>query len=222
MKSFPLDVTRKRVACDTISVFPKNFPHRRSSMSSAISLTWDMSFAGGWVESAAVAASRRVAANRVRECLTNRYRVCEYFCRGKFSSGGHAAEQRVKDVPRNVAATWLSFYASLRDRSSENAGMQDRWRALLRELERTTEFEILHRLGFLDLFPGGSGMASKFAMPGRTFSTRNPFRPCYARMIVIPIPEFRYFWRRREACRILPATMARWMAATSSSGVTGM
>ena len=59
----------------------------------------------------------------------------------------------VKDVPRNVAATWLSFYASLRDRSSENAGMQDRWRALLRELERTTEFEILHRLGFLDAFP---------------------------------------------------------------------
>ncbi len=59
----------------------------------------------------------------------------------------------VEDAPRNVAATWLSFYASLRDRSAENAGMQDQWRALLRELGRTTEFEILHRLGFLDAFP---------------------------------------------------------------------
>jgi hypothetical protein len=59
----------------------------------------------------------------------------------------------VEDAPGNVAATWLSFYASLRDRSAENAGMQDQWRALLRELGRTTEFEILHRLGFLDAFP---------------------------------------------------------------------
>jgi hypothetical protein len=59
----------------------------------------------------------------------------------------------VKDTPRNVAATWLSLYASLRDRSAENAEMDGRWRSLLKELEETTEFEIFHRLGFLDAFP---------------------------------------------------------------------
>jgi len=59
----------------------------------------------------------------------------------------------VEDPPRNVTATWLSLYASLRDRSAENADMQGRWSSLLRELVGTTEFEILNRLGFLDPFP---------------------------------------------------------------------
>lgn len=59
----------------------------------------------------------------------------------------------VEDPPRNVAAAWLSLYASVRDRSAENAEMQGRWRSLLRKLGETTEFEILNRLGFLDSFP---------------------------------------------------------------------
>jgi len=59
----------------------------------------------------------------------------------------------VEDPPRNVATAWLSLYASVRDRSAENAEMQGRWRSLLKELEGTTEFEILNRLGFLDTFP---------------------------------------------------------------------
>ena len=59
----------------------------------------------------------------------------------------------VEDPPRNVATAWLSLYASLRDRSAENAEMQGRWRSLLKELEGTTEFEILNRLGFLNTFP---------------------------------------------------------------------
>jgi hypothetical protein len=59
----------------------------------------------------------------------------------------------VEDLPRNVAATWLSFYASVRDRKAENADMQSRWQSLLKELVQTTEYEILNRLGYLDSFP---------------------------------------------------------------------
>ena len=59
----------------------------------------------------------------------------------------------VEDPPRNVEATWLSLYASVRDRSSENADMESRWRSLLKELGGTPEFEILNRLGYLDGFP---------------------------------------------------------------------
>ncbi|MGC2057279.1 MAG: hypothetical protein WA653_03405 [Candidatus Sulfotelmatobacter sp.] len=59
----------------------------------------------------------------------------------------------VEDPPRNVAATWLSLYASVRDRSAENAEMHGRWRASLKELTETAEFQILDRLGYLDSFP---------------------------------------------------------------------
>jgi hypothetical protein len=59
----------------------------------------------------------------------------------------------VQDLPPNVAAAWLSSYASLRDRRRENADMQSRWQSLLAELNQTKEFEILNRLGFLDSFP---------------------------------------------------------------------
>jgi hypothetical protein len=59
----------------------------------------------------------------------------------------------VQDPPRNVTATWLSVYASVCDRSAENANMESRWRSLLKELLRTTEFEILGRLGHLENFP---------------------------------------------------------------------
>src|SRR5271154_1133490 len=59
----------------------------------------------------------------------------------------------VQNPPRNVAATWLSLYASVRDRSDENAEMESRWRTLLRELRGTTEFGILDRLGYLENFP---------------------------------------------------------------------
>ena len=40
----------------------------------------------------------------------------------------------VQDPPKNVAAAWLSSYASVRDRSSENAEMESRWRSLRKEL----------------------------------------------------------------------------------------
>jgi hypothetical protein len=59
----------------------------------------------------------------------------------------------VEDPPRNVEATWLSLYASVRDRSAENADMESRWRSLLKEFGGTPEFEILNRLGYLDGFP---------------------------------------------------------------------
>jgi hypothetical protein len=59
----------------------------------------------------------------------------------------------VQDPPRNVTATWLSFYASVRDRSHEDADMESRWRSLRKELETTAEFEVLKRLGYLDDFP---------------------------------------------------------------------
>lgn len=59
----------------------------------------------------------------------------------------------LKELPKNVAATRLSAYASLRDRSDENTDLAGRWRALRKELEGTFEFEILSRLGYLDIFP---------------------------------------------------------------------
>ena len=59
----------------------------------------------------------------------------------------------VQDPPKNVAAAWLSSYASVRDRSAENASLESRLQPLLNELRGAAEFEILHRLGYLDSFP---------------------------------------------------------------------
>ena len=53
----------------------------------------------------------------------------------------------------NVAAAWLSSYASMRDRSAEYAEIEDQWRSLLRELRGVAEFEILIPDGLLDSFP---------------------------------------------------------------------
>lgn len=57
------------------------------------------------------------------------------------------------NLPRNVTGAWLSSYASLRDRSGENADMESRWQCLLKALEGIAEFKILKQLGYLDGFP---------------------------------------------------------------------
>ncbi len=59
----------------------------------------------------------------------------------------------VEDLPKNVAGAWLSSYASVRDRSGENADLERRLQSLLNELGGVEEFEILNRLGYLDSFP---------------------------------------------------------------------
>ncbi len=59
----------------------------------------------------------------------------------------------IRDLPRNVAAAWLSSYASLRDRRDENNNIEKRWRSLLEEWRGVEEFDILNRLGYLDTFP---------------------------------------------------------------------
>ncbi len=59
----------------------------------------------------------------------------------------------LRQLPENAEAAWLSSYASLRDRSAENAAMETRWRSLVGELRKVREFEILRRLGHLDSFP---------------------------------------------------------------------
>jgi hypothetical protein len=59
----------------------------------------------------------------------------------------------VENLPKNVAAAWLSSYASVRDRRDENADMESRWRSVLNDLGGVTEIEILNRLGFLESFP---------------------------------------------------------------------
>jgi hypothetical protein len=56
----------------------------------------------------------------------------------------------VRDRPKNVAAARLTSYVGHRDRSRENAAMGSQWRALLNELRKVREFEILRRLGYLD------------------------------------------------------------------------
>jgi hypothetical protein len=60
---------------------------------------------------------------------------------------------RMRDLPPNVAGAWLSFYASVRDRSDENADMETRWRSLLKGLEGVAELDTLRRLGYLHDFP---------------------------------------------------------------------
>ncbi len=59
----------------------------------------------------------------------------------------------IRDLPRNVTSAWLSSYASLRDRSDENAQMANAWRSFLKALKGTAEFDMLNRLGYLDIFP---------------------------------------------------------------------
>jgi hypothetical protein len=59
----------------------------------------------------------------------------------------------VEDLPKNVTGAWLSSYASVRDRSGENADLERRLQSLLSELGGVEEFEILNRLGYLDSFP---------------------------------------------------------------------
>jgi hypothetical protein len=59
----------------------------------------------------------------------------------------------VEDLPKNVAGAWLSSYASVRDRSAENADMESRLQSLLSELGGVAEFQILNRLGYLNSFP---------------------------------------------------------------------
>jgi hypothetical protein len=59
----------------------------------------------------------------------------------------------VEAPPRNVATAWLSSYASVGDRSDENADLENRWQSLLHDLGEMPEFETLIRLGWLDSFP---------------------------------------------------------------------
>jgi hypothetical protein len=59
----------------------------------------------------------------------------------------------VEDLPKNMAGAWLSSYASMRDRSAENAAMNSRLQSLLNELGGVAELEILNRLGYLESFP---------------------------------------------------------------------
>lgn len=60
---------------------------------------------------------------------------------------------RMRDMPTNVTGAWLSSYASVCDRSGENADMETRWRSLLQGLEGVVEFDTLKRLGYLQQFP---------------------------------------------------------------------
>ncbi len=59
----------------------------------------------------------------------------------------------LQDLPRNVAAVWLSSYAAVRGRSDEYAEMEARWRTLNNAFEQIPELEILNRLGYLDSLP---------------------------------------------------------------------
>ncbi len=59
----------------------------------------------------------------------------------------------VQHPPKNVSTAWLSSYASLQDRGDENKEMGCRWETLLNDLTGTAEFDILHRLGYLNRFP---------------------------------------------------------------------
>jgi hypothetical protein len=59
----------------------------------------------------------------------------------------------VHNPPQNVQTAWLAAYASVRDRTSENADMERRLRTLLRELCRIPQIEILNRLRNFESFP---------------------------------------------------------------------
>jgi len=59
----------------------------------------------------------------------------------------------LNNLPKNMEAARLSSYASVLDRSHENANLEVRFRALLKELCAAPELEILNRLGYFDSFP---------------------------------------------------------------------
>jgi hypothetical protein len=59
---------------------------------------------------------------------------------------------RIENLPDNVVPRWLSSYASVRDRTDENADLERQWRSLAKDLIQLPEFEILHRIGSLDNF----------------------------------------------------------------------
>jgi hypothetical protein len=59
----------------------------------------------------------------------------------------------VQDPPPNVAAAWLSSYASVRDRSMDYAEIESRWQSLLNDFRNVEEFDILHRLACFAGFP---------------------------------------------------------------------
>lgn len=59
----------------------------------------------------------------------------------------------VNPSPRNVTMTHLSSYVSLDSRGSENADLERRLGVLVADLCRTPEFEILNRIGRLNIFP---------------------------------------------------------------------
>jgi len=58
----------------------------------------------------------------------------------------------IHDLPQNVETAWLSSYASIRDRGADSAIMERRLHALLSELCRIPEIEILKRLGRFESF----------------------------------------------------------------------
>ncbi|MGA8273957.1 MAG: hypothetical protein WB919_20505 [Candidatus Sulfotelmatobacter sp.] len=58
----------------------------------------------------------------------------------------------IEDLPRNVVAARLASYASLCDRSEENAELENRWQSLRKELTGIAEFEILNCNEYLDSF----------------------------------------------------------------------
>jgi len=59
----------------------------------------------------------------------------------------------LRDLPNNVQGAWLSSFAAVRDRDTENVEMEHRWRSLLTKLAAATEFGILNQLGYLEDFP---------------------------------------------------------------------
>ncbi len=83
---------------------------------------------------------------------------------------------RMRTLPRNVAASSLSSYASLADRTKENADLLRRWEDLKRELCAVPEFEMLNRVGSLDNFPSWIEHGLEVRDAWRNVFDREPIR----------------------------------------------
>ena len=128
----------------------------------------------------------------------------------------------VDDLPKNVAGAWLSSYASVRDRTHENAYMDRRWQLLLNELEGVTEFEILNRLGYLDSFPRRFRRGLEVRDAWRNVLDTEPVQAVLCADDSNPYTRIRCFWRGRAGYPTWPAIMGPSTAGTSSSAAMGM
>ena len=126
------------------------------------------------------------------------------------------------NLPRNVTGSWLSSYASFRDRSGENVDMESRWQCLLQALEGVAEFDILKQLGYLDGFPRRFRNGFEVRDAWRNVLDTEPVEAVLCADDSNPYTRIPLLLPPRGDCPTSLAIMERWTDVTFSSAAMGM